>query len=246
MRTFVLGDIHGGFKGLLQCLQGVNFDYENDKLISLGDVCDGWSEVAEAIEELLKVKNLIYIRGNHDEWGLKGLTKNPDFFRGMWSDASNWYAHGGKATEDCYVRRPDLLEKHIQFLKDSHVYHIDEKNRLFVHAGIMPGVSMKNTPVDICLWDRNFWYNQYAGRNDGKDYFEVYIGHTPTINFKGIREPINRRNTWNMDTGAAFTGKMSIMNIDTKEIFQSEELRKLYPTELGRNKSTYYSTNPYQ
>jgi serine/threonine protein phosphatase 1 len=37
-----------------------------------------------------------------------------------------------------------------------------------------------------------------------------------------------------MDTGAAFTGALSIMDIDTKEYWQSD-LPSLYPDENGRN-----------
>ena len=36
-----MGDIHGNYRGLLQCLEKSNFDYDNDKLIQLGDVVDG-------------------------------------------------------------------------------------------------------------------------------------------------------------------------------------------------------------
>ena len=41
MRTFVMGDIHGAYNALLQCLKRSGFDYENDQLIQLGDVADG-------------------------------------------------------------------------------------------------------------------------------------------------------------------------------------------------------------
>jgi len=57
-----MGDIHGNYKGLLQCLERSNFDYANDKLIQLGDVVDGWSESCECVTELLKIKNLISIK----------------------------------------------------------------------------------------------------------------------------------------------------------------------------------------
>jgi serine/threonine protein phosphatase 1 len=68
MKKFVIGDIHGGYKSLLQCLERSDFNYEEDQLIVLGDVVDGWPETPQCIEELLKVKNLIYIMGNHDAW----------------------------------------------------------------------------------------------------------------------------------------------------------------------------------
>ena len=36
-RTLVLGDIHGAFKSLLQCLSRSAFDYAKDNLIVLGE-----------------------------------------------------------------------------------------------------------------------------------------------------------------------------------------------------------------
>ena len=48
-RTFALGDIHGNYKALKQCLERSNFDYDNDTLIFLGDVCDGWTDVYKCI-----------------------------------------------------------------------------------------------------------------------------------------------------------------------------------------------------
>jgi len=40
-KTFVIGDIHGGYKALLQCFARSGFDYKKDKLICLGDITDG-------------------------------------------------------------------------------------------------------------------------------------------------------------------------------------------------------------
>ena len=58
MKTYVLGDVHGAYKALLQVLMKSNFDYENDTLISLGDICDGWSEVVECFEELFMRRSM--------------------------------------------------------------------------------------------------------------------------------------------------------------------------------------------
>ena len=177
-RTFAIGDIHGGYRALVKALDLAKFDYDNDKLIALGDVCDGWSETPEAIEELLKIKNLVYIKGNHDVWAYKGLT-NASGFMGFSGEGRSWLHHGGQATSDAYDRRADLKEKHLEFLKNAKPFYLDEKNRLFVHAGIRPGIPVSDTPEDVLVWDRNFWYSMYAGKNVGKEYLEVYIGHTP-------------------------------------------------------------------
>ena len=65
-------------------------------------------------------------------------------------------------------------------------------------------------------------------------YNEIYIGHTPVSR---IREtiPMQKATVWNVDTGAAFKGPLTIMDIDTKEFWQSEPLPNLYPNEKGRN-----------
>ena len=68
--TFVIGDIHGSYRALLQCLEKSRFNYQNDTLICLGDVADGWPETSQAIEELLRIENLIYVMGNHDFWAV--------------------------------------------------------------------------------------------------------------------------------------------------------------------------------
>ena len=70
MKTFIVGDIHGAHKALLQVLERSGFDYENDMLITIGDIVDGWGDSFQVVEELLKIKNRIDIVGNHDDWFL--------------------------------------------------------------------------------------------------------------------------------------------------------------------------------
>jgi serine/threonine protein phosphatase 1 len=50
-----------------------------------------------------------------------------------------------------------------------------------------------------------------------------------------MTEPVQRACVWNVDTGAAFKGPLTIMDVDTKEFWQSEPLHQLYFEEKGRN-----------
>jgi serine/threonine protein phosphatase 1 len=251
MKIFVCGDIHGAYRALVDVLTKANFNFLEDSLIVLGDACDGWSETPETIELLLTIKNLIYIRGNHDIWSAQFINTDIQKTYSLSKEYGMWLMHGGQATLDAYNRLPELKNKHIEFLNNSKLYYIDDKNRLFIHAGYkpnyVPGIhhninEKNNYPYleDNFLWDRDFWYFAYIGRNVGKDFNEVYIGHTPTLNYSKNNgehlKPMKRGNVYNMDTGAAFTGKLSIMNIDTKELFQSEKVNLYYPEEKGRNK----------
>lgn len=66
MKTYAIGDIHGAYRALMQCLEFVKFNYKCDRLIVLGDVCDGYPDVKQCIDELLKIKHCDLIIGNHD------------------------------------------------------------------------------------------------------------------------------------------------------------------------------------
>ena len=127
------------------------------------------------------------------------------------------------------------------------MYHIDNENRLFIHAGFtsMHGVQKEvyeNTfYFDRTLWEMALTLNEKIKSdsilypNRLKHYKEIYIGHTPTTRYNFIK-PMQAANIWNVDTGAAFKGKLSAIDVDTKAVFQSDFVYTLYPKEVGRNK----------
>ena len=45
MRTLVIGDIHGNFKAMAQALDRAKFVPNKDRLITLGDVVDGYKHI---------------------------------------------------------------------------------------------------------------------------------------------------------------------------------------------------------
>jgi len=224
--TFVIGDIHGAHRALKQCLERANFDYDNDTLISLGDVCDGWPETKECIDELLSVKNIIYILGNHDLWTLEWMkTGQADTI---------WVQQGGKATLDSYQK--GIPKSHVNFLEKARLYLIND-NKLFVHAGIIHTKSIKKQNEETFLWDRTLARTALNFYNIGKyekltPYDEVYLGHTPVSSL----QPIHACEVWLMDTGAGWSGVLSMMEINTKEIFTSNPTPDLYPGITGRRK----------
>ena len=242
MRTLVIGDIHGGLKGLIQVVERAKVN-ASDALIFLGDYVDGWSDSAQVIQyliELSKTNKCVFIKGNHDVWCEQWLAS------GIINDV--WYMHGGKETIESYSGfSKEEKSNHLDFFEGMPLYHIDTKNRLFVHAGFtsMHGVEkeidIRNFYFDRTLWemaltmDKRIKKDSKIYPNRLKHYSEIYIGHTPTINF-GENQPMHCANVWNVDTGATFTGKLSAIDIDTKAVFQSDKVMDLYPEELGRNK----------
>ena len=242
MRTLVVGDIHGGLKGLVQVLEKANIS-ETDKLIFVGDYVDGWSESAQVIQYLIELseKNeCIFIKGNHDLWCENWLAD------GFVNDT--WYIHGGKETIASYDSIDQKQRQlHLDFFEAMPFYHLDNKNRLFIHAGFtsMHGVEKEMNAVtftqDRTLWEMAVTMDKRIQRDSSlypkrlKHYREIYIGHTPTLRYHKYK-PMNAINVWNVDTGAAFIGKLSVLDADSKQVFQSDALTHLYPNETGRNK----------
>lgn len=222
MRMYVIGDIHGAYKALLQCFERSQFDYKKDRLIVLGDVCDGYSEAKQCIDELLKIRHCDYIIGNHDLWALDWAT------RGIKEDI--WLKQGGRETIASYGGQ-EMPQAHVDFLKNAHLW-IELKGRLFVHGGFNPLAPIGEQRLEVLVWDRDLFYDarrkylinpdfQYDG------YTEIFIGHTTTQTF-GSLEPLKLCNVWNLDTGAGWSGKLTIMDVNTHQYWQSDLTPGLY------------------
>jgi serine/threonine protein phosphatase 1 len=216
MRTFVIGDIHGAYKALLQCLELSKFNKNNDRLICLGDVCDRGSHVKECIDELLTIPKCVYVLGNHDEWALE------------WAIHGNllkeWMEDGGSETLMSY-KGIGMPKAHTRFLAKAPLYFVD-KNRLFVHGGYDSERSVEETPNQTFLWDRSLLKEAECLERTCPDwkfggFDEIFVGHTPTLNY-GKYEPQKFCNVWAMDTGAGWGGYLTIMDVDTKKFWQTE------------------------
>ncbi|MEX0275812.1 MAG: serine/threonine protein phosphatase, partial [Flavobacteriaceae bacterium] len=183
--------------------------------------------------------NCIFIRGNHDQLAHDWLRTN--------EENKTWLLHGGLATKASYEKKDGAFrERHMDFFEGLRNYYLDMENRLFLHAGFtnMHGVEHEYFPK-MFYWDRTLWEmalsldpkmspgdTYYPKRL--KNYREIYIGHTPVTRI-GKTVPHKAANVWNIDTGAAFKGPLSVVDVDTKEVWQSDPVHTFYPDERGRN-----------
>lgn len=243
MRTFVLGDVHGAARALEQVLERSAFDRESDRLVFLGDVADGWPETRDAIDLLLSIPNLVALLGNHDVWLRDWASGTFDPF-----DQHLWLKQGGYATLDSYeasfwrLEDCDFPGEHVDYLRNARLY-FEEEERLFVHAGFTLGVPIKIQDESVLTWTRGLWSvavrEERAATRSGKrapnltDYDEVFVGHT-SVTSLGTDEPVRACEIWNLDTGAGWEGRLSIMDVETKEFWQSDPVCELYPEYGGR------------
>ncbi|MBN2481293.1 MAG: metallophosphoesterase [Bacteroidales bacterium] len=227
-RRFVIGDIHGAYRALVQCFEKSGFNREHDLLICLGDVCDSWPEVNKVFDTLLLVKDLVFILGNHDHWAL-------DWFINQ-NHPDEWLMQGGEATRESYPE--EVPENHIRMLKEARFYYRMDR-KLFVHGGITSGIPLEKQDKYNLIWDRSLVHTAMHFRNSGSEmnitgFDEVYVGHTPTLNF-GQLLPVKACELYMMDTGAGWPdGVLTMMDVDSKEVFQSDVVSNLYPGVKGR------------
>ena len=256
-RTLVCGDIHGGERALRQVIYRSGYDTKTDTLIFLGDYVDGWSESAVVIDFIIGLKekirfemrhpdSIICLEGNHDQWAREFLTYGVG--------SKDWIDNGGQTTINSYNNFWELngkdqryLDAHREFFNKLHPYYIDDQNRGFVHAGCEDD-GIKETLHYLRVWDRHMWKRVLSGKVI-KAHRELFIGHTTTTLYMCkkhypeakvqeantfIHVPMNRQNVWNIDTGGGWDGKLTIMDVDTKEYWQSDFVKDLYPEITGR------------
>ncbi|MEY3442359.1 MAG: hypothetical protein RLZZ519_640 [Bacteroidota bacterium] len=224
-RTLCVGDIHGAHKALLQVLKRSGFDPASDRLISLGDVTDYHPDSDKVLDTLLTIPNLVAVRGNHDIWAEEWLQTGE-------RDAL-WLYNGGEATLAAFERRDDTTqERYRRFFSKQLPYFVDQDNRLFVHASIDPVLLLKEQKEDELFWGRSLWTMATHSEVHGvpfhrNSFHEIFIGHTPTSKIWPDCKPVHIGNIWNLDQGIKRIGRLTIMDVSTKEYWQSDFAEEL-------------------
>ena len=264
MNTFVVGDIHGSVKALEQACERADVHPDRDRLVALGDVADGWPWTPACVDFLLQFKHLKALLGNHDVWTSEWLN------RGL--ARPGWLSQGGLATVKAYETwtasaTPTDRDRHRTFFRTLLPFFIDEKNRLFVHAGADRRFPVRRNPVFDLTWDRTLWddaedvhlknkrivllIDPEEGVDGGRlivsrsavspspnRIHEVFIGHT-SVQTRDDPFPIprHRAGIWNLDTGAGWDGVLTVMNADTGVFHQSDPAHVLYPEEMEKRRT---------
>lgn len=209
-KIFCTTDTHGCAYELRKALEMANFDYEKDTLIHLGDCIDRGPDSKGVIDLLLSIKNLIAVRGNHDDWLREYIDGG--------SHGSNWN-HGASKTFVSYLENNTIVipQSHKDFFKNQVNYYVDNQNRLFVHAGYNRYHIMQEQIGYILFWDRDLTYKALDCKkkrlSDINNFKRVFIGHETTHRVNGSTVPIYAAQVVNLDTGVAYGGKLSLIDI---------------------------------
>lgn len=223
----IIGDIHGCFRELKELTLKLGYDWspgfpvhpERRKLAFVGDLTDRGPNSLRVVEVVWTLvvdkKQAFYTPGNHCNklyrYFLGNIVK---IAHGLETTVAEFHKLSGE--EQKIIRK-----KFISLYEQSPLYHLFEEDKLIIcHAGIREDLIGKNnqkvktfvlygditgeknrdgTPV------RLDWAKHYQGR------YTIVYGHTP------VKKPRVVGNTYNIDTGAVFGGKLTALRFPEME-----------------------------
>lgn len=219
---YAVGDIHGRLdllEGLLKLIKDdmqARARTDSRTLVFVGDYIDRGPDSRGVVEKLItglpQGFETHFLKGNHEAILL-------DFLEEAWR-LDHWLQNGGDTTMRSYGVDTERLERlgapaevwrqaFAEALPDSHLrffktlkLSVAFGDYLFVHAGIRPGVPLKEQSEDDLVWIRGPFLN-HAGPL-GK---VVVHGHTPGP------APVTRSNRICIDTGAVFSGRLTALRL---------------------------------
>ncbi len=199
-RIFAVGDIHGRLRLLDELLAALPLDWSRDKLVFLGDYIDRGPDSKGVIERLLSLEesglDTVFLKGNHE-------IMLRDYLEGR--NKERFLLNGGKATLRSYAlpgQAPgdvSLPQSHLDFMGRLRLY-FETNDTIFVHAGLKPGVPLKDQGPEDLLWIREEFFS--SGFDWGKT---IVFGHTP------FEEPFREGRLIGLDTGAGYGGRLTCL-----------------------------------
>ena len=196
--TYVIGDIHGRDDLLVAALGEISARARGEAgvIIALGDYVDKGPHSRQVIERLLPGIGggwkFVALKGNHDAMMVEAL-RDP-------AKLTAWLEKGGDAALASYGGDPAAVpQTHIAWLDRLPLTHVDA-HRLYVHAGVEPGVPLERQSEATLLWKR-----YPKGQPDG--FGDLHVVHGHDNNPGG---PLLYAGRSNLDTAAWRTGRLTV------------------------------------
>ncbi len=224
-RVYAFGDVHGRDDLLLRLKAAIREDMKQRPpasiiVVGLGDVVDRGPSSAQAVETLREgfegVAETVLLLGNHEEMMLS-------FLDGLPGRANDWLSNGASQTLLSFGLAPlpspldadphSLRRRFRDALSEDTLSFVRGWRRsvsiggyFFSHAGARPGIPLKQqSPADL-VWHR------HASPDDDPPFEKVVVhGHTP------VTTPFMGRNRINLDTGAVFSDRLSLIALEGAE-----------------------------
>lgn len=217
-RTFVVGDLHGCYEYLEAFMQYINFDYDKDTVIAVGDLIDRGPDSFKCLK-LLEKPWFHSVMGNHEHMAI--------------SNKELWYDNGGdwfdSLNEAEKVETRVLLSQSLPYMitvnDKFHVIHADmptpytdEPDFKWFAQQLTRGWDVGSQKI---IWGRELFYRQSAKNSRTVleslkipvGHLPVYCGHTP------MDEPSRIGPFINIDTGAVYGGYLTVVDTSTNTFY---------------------------
>ena len=205
--TYAIGDVHGCFDLLERAFAAIaghsaaHAGGERYTIVTLGDYIDRGSDSRKVIERLMRGSDgnysLICLMGNHEAMMVETIRED--------IDPAWWWNNGGAQTMASYegVDGSGVPISHVDWAASRRRFHVDQY-RVYVHAFVDPDLALNAQDQDRMIWHRYSLADE-RGYNYGRHERHVVHGHTPYV-----AGPILLRGRTNLDTGAFFTGRLTV------------------------------------
>ena len=210
---YVVGDLHGCYRLLMQELEKIRFNFEQDLLICTGDLVDRGSENLECIS-LLDQPWFLSVRGNHEEMCIKG--RDDVWIQDMHA------RNGGEWFYLLSTEKQDELSEILSKLPLVIEIQLEDKKIGILHADIdihdwnqfktniakgerkIPGLTSAYTNA---LWGRGRIRHHSKRYGTVKNIDEIYLGHTI------VQRHTQIDNCHYIDVGSSYTQQLCIVKI---------------------------------
>jgi serine/threonine protein phosphatase 1 len=195
--TYAVGDIHGCHDLLKRLLDDIHRDAERRggaaRIVFLGDYIDRGPNSKAVLSTLMAGPqragdDWICLIGNHEDLMLQAAQSR--------TLEAHWLFEGGAQTLASFGGD---IPANVRAWCAARPVTFDDGERLFVHAGVRPGIPIAQQLREDLLWIRDLFLSSSA------DHGRLVVhGHTPDL-----AGPTVRPNRINLDTGAFRTGVLT-------------------------------------
>jgi len=197
---YVVGDIHGCFRKLQVVLDEIGFDYDNDRLFSVGDLVDRGPD-SELADEWLAKPWFHAVRGNHELMAIDYLEGVVE--RYIYSyNGGDWFLELTKDEQLQFVAKFSKLPVAIDIRVGGKLYGIIHAECPVANwSDLEEALNGPNGEgyENAALWNRDR-YN-YKDTSVVQAVDKIFVGHTP------LKQVLELGNTIYIDTGALSKAK---------------------------------------
>ncbi|WP_416466550.1 metallophosphoesterase [Pseudomonas sp. LFS044] len=208
-RDLAVGDIHGHFRRLEQCLAAVGFDPQVDRLFSVGDLVDRGPHSEEALAWLAKPW-FHAVQGNHESLAITHLYGGRLDLEMYRAAGGGWFIDLPSDQQAVFVEQFLQLPIAMEVQTPAGLIGLLHADSPFADwAALRESLLFDDDAKvrEVCQWSRQRLKDGDTRVVEGVR--ALLVGHTPVLQAKRLG------NVWHLDTGGWASGHFSLMDMAT-------------------------------